>query len=455
MPKQWGWTHGPGRMTERGCFHGRMPRREPSSLPGALALLLALGVVLVLADGSGGAESSSPAPTAAEDSGLDSRELARLAAERTPAVARRVEAVRGLRFDRIPRPRLADTDYLRRLSERQLSRPRAAGDLRADEASLRLLGMIEPEAEIADIASDYTALAAAFYEPRAKRLFVVSDAVPAGPPLVEFVLAHELTHALEDQRFGLPQGGGGSDEQALAESALVEGTATALMSDYAAAHLNAVELASAAAGIVEPQAELPAFLEAQSSFSYLRGREFVEYLRDSAKGWTLVDRAFTEEPPQTSEQILHPAKYLLGERALPVDPLRSPGPGWRELDDDLIGEFLTSQLLQVAEGVVPSAAAEGWGGDRYQLWERRGAGACEDACRSTHALALGWRWDTSRDLDEFRDALVEYVASGLSGDRRGSGSWELDGGWAQVRVSGGVVRLGLGPTAAVARRLAG
>jgi len=431
--------------------------RRGSSLPGTALLLAALSLaLLVAADEPRPQHSTSLSPQGGSGVELDSEELAEIALERTPAVARRVEAIRELRFERVPQPRLADTDYLRRLTERELSRPKLARELRADEAGLRLLGLIEPGAKIESIASDFTALAAAFYDPGAKRLFVVSDAVPAGPALVEFVLSHELTHALEDQRFGLPRSNGpASDERALAQSALVEGTASALMTEYAGRHLSALDLASDAAGIVEPQTELPQFLEAQAMFSYIRGQEFVEDLYARTQSWALVDRAFTERPPRTSEQILHPVTYMLDERALVVPAAPSPGRGWRELDEDLVGEFLTAQVLQLAEGPVPASASEGWGGDRYQLWAPPGAGQCEAACRSGSALAIGWRWDSPADLREFGEALVEYVETGLGGEERGPGSWQLDGGWGHVGVDAGVARLGLGPTAALARRLAG
>ena len=434
-----------------------MSEPRGSSLLATILLLLATALALLLAaPGPRGENVASRSAGRDSGIGLDSEALARLALERTPAVARRVEAIRGLRFERLPRPRIADSDYLRRLTDRELRRPKSMRELRADEAGLRLLGLIEPEAEIESIASDFTASAAAFYEPRARKLFVVSDAVPAGPALVEFVLSHELTHALEDQRFGLPRSsGGGSDEQALAESALVEGTASALMSEYAARHLDLLELASDATALVEPQTELPAFLEAQTTFSYIRGQEFVEHLYGRTDSWALVDRAFTERRPRTSEQILHPVKYLLDERPLSVQGIAPPGRGWRELDEDLVGEFLTTQVLQVAKGAVPQSASEGWGGDRYQLWARRGAGGCEDTCRSDHALAVGWRWDTARDLQEFEEALIDYVKSGLGGRRRGAGAYVLDDGWAQVRVDGDMVRLGLGPTAELAARLVG
>ena len=71
-----------------------------------------------------------------------------------------------------------------------------------------------------------------FYDDRSKRLVVIRDA-GVSRPLLELTLAHELVHALEDQRFGLDVGEGVRDDEVLAEAALAEGTATALMADYA------------------------------------------------------------------------------------------------------------------------------------------------------------------------------------------------------------------------------
>ena len=49
---------------------------------------------------------------------------------------------------------------------------------------------------------------AGYYDPRTKRLRIVKGAATGSRVLAEMVLAHELTHALEDQRFGLELEGG-------------------------------------------------------------------------------------------------------------------------------------------------------------------------------------------------------------------------------------------------------
>jgi hypothetical protein len=416
-----------------------------ASLGGTLALLAALAVALIVSgDGRDRAAATSGTPAAPVTS-LHPEELARLAVAHTPGVARRVEAIRGLRFERLPRPRLSDSDDLRQLVERELSRPRAARDLHADEAALRLLGMIEPEDDLGAIAGDFTALAAAYYDPRKGRLFVLSDAVPAGPAVVEFVLAHELTHALEDQRFGLPSGSAGNDERVLAESALTEGTATALMSEYAVRHLSALDLAAEAAGIEESDVGLPGFLDAQVNFSYFGGQAFVEDLVRRTGDWRVVDNALAERPPSTSEQILHPVKYLLDEPPLPVPGPRDPGRGWERVDADVVGEFMTAQLLRVGDEPVPASITAGWGGDRYELWRRTGT--------DEYAVGIAWRWDSTRDAEEFRSSLDGYLESGLDGDAEGDGLWALREGFAAVAGSGNEVRLAVAPGAAAARRM--
>jgi hypothetical protein len=417
--------------------------------PASLALLIAVAASLALAAGSGGDSPVAGAPADGNGQRLYPAELARIAVERTPRVARRVERLRGLDFRSVPDPQLSDTDELRRLAGRELRREGAARELRADAIALRLLGLLEPEDDVKEIATDLTALAAAYYDPRREELAVVSDAVPAGPEVVEFVLAHELTHALEDERFGLPTATRISDDRYLAELALVEGTATALMIDYARRYLDPFSLGLQAAGIDPGDAgALPGFLEQQVQFTYLGGAEFVDQLRlaaDPAGAWRLVDRAYRHQRPLTTEQVLHPGKYFARERALPVGPGEDPGPGWEEVDEDVIGEFFTAQILRVGlPGEVAERAVAGWGGDRYWLW-RRG---------TDHSLLAVWRWDTVADAREFTGALARYVAAGLGGDPRSGPRWALTGGFAAIGAGGDSVTLALAPTSAIAGRLA-
>ena len=71
-----------------------------------------------------------------------------------------------------------------------------------------------------------------YYDPRSKRMRIVSGNGADSPALVDITLAHELTHALEDQVFGLKEPEGGTDDETTARTALVEGTATFVTSEF-------------------------------------------------------------------------------------------------------------------------------------------------------------------------------------------------------------------------------
>ncbi len=116
-----------------------------------------------------------------------------------------------------------------------------------------------------------------------------------------------------------------------------------------------------------------------------------------------------EDLPTTTEQILHPERYLAGEAAKMVN-LRglSVGPGWQELGRANLGEFGMQNLLLLGLlGDRPrvQAAADGWGGDAFALYGNGDS-------RLFYAESI---WDTPEDAREFMDALVASLA------RRGSG----------------------------------
>ena len=112
---------------------------------------------------------------------------------------------------------------------------------------------------------------------------------------------------------------------------------------------------------------------AQVTFSYFGGQRFVDELRANADGgWDLVDFAYQRRLPATTEQILHPEKYLDDEGALPVPDLPDPGPGWEKVDGGTVGEFFTREILrQDAEEVGADEAAAGLGRRPLRFFRRR------------------------------------------------------------------------------------
>ena len=235
-----------------------------------------------------------------------------------------------------------------------------------------------------------------YYDPRSKRLRIVSGTTPDA--LSEIVLAHELTHALEDQRFGLALKEGESDDAALARLALVEGSATLVMQQYLLRHIGAGQALSGALGsALQTGPELPKFLEDQLIFPYLGGLAFVQALQAQGGGsWKLVDLADRVRRAREHRADPAPGEVGRGRRAAALCGWTSTlGDDWRRAARGTWGEWQTRELL----GGDADEAAAGWGGDRYELWQR---GACaKPPCRENDVLAMKWRWDTEKDAREF------------------------------------------------------
>src|SRR4051794_10021976 len=357
------------------------------------------------------------------------------AAEERPAqpavgvarIAARVEGLRGLRFRSRPDPQRVSPAQARREGLEDLDRSYPESRRKADEEVLKLLGLIDAGIDLRSIsASVFGEGVAGYYDPRSKRLRIVSGTTPDA--LSEMVLAHELTHALEDQRFGLDVGERESDDAALARLALVEGTATAVMQDYFVRYVGAEKaLGGLLSSGFQTGPELPKFLQDQLVWPYLGGAQFIQSLRRTAGGrWTLVDLADRVRVPDSTEQVMHPEKWLAVEKPLPVRFKTGLHDDWRRTAAGTWGEWQTRELV----GGDDEAAA-GWGGDRYELWQR---GACgSPPCRDDDVLVMRWRWDSVKDAREFQAAL------------------RVDG--ATVEGHGDTVTLVLAPTPALARRV--
>src|SRR5690606_30209794 len=147
--------------------------------------------------------------------------------------------------------------------------------------------------------------------------------------------------------------------------------------------------------------DLPGFLMAQIGFPYEHGVVFAQYLYDEG-GWELVNEAYAD-PPSSTEQILHPEKYLEGEEPIEVvvdDHSEVLGDDWVEIEADTYGEFGVMTLLGESDlsSRQITRASQGWGGDAYSIL------MSED-----DELAVVWQteWDSDRDAREFARTYAE------------------------------------------------
>jgi hypothetical protein len=349
----------------------------------------------------------------------------------------RVEAIRSLRFRSLPKPAEVSAAEAKRDGLEDLDRSYPADRRHADEEVLKLLGLLEPGVDLRDVsATIFGQGVAGYYDPRTKRLRVVRGAQTENRVLNEITLAHELTHALEDQRFELDLESSSSDDAGLANLALVEGSATAVMFTYAERHFSAEQtLGGLFASLGQDTGDLPPFIEAQLIFPYVQGQRFVQRLYETGGGsWSLVNSAYRYRPPASTEQILHPDKYLQVEQPDHVALHATPGAGWDRVVSGTWGEWATGELIGNA------GAAAGWGGDRYELW-RRGSADCRAPCRDRDALVMRWRWDTRAAARRFEAALREWLVGRPGPSAVGSRGLE--------------VALAFAPDAHLAQRLVG
>jgi len=340
----------------------------------------------------------------------------------TSAVVAQVEAataaIRGLRARRAVPVSLLDPASFRRLAARAAGGGASAAAIRDEAQPLVLLGVLPRGTDLGRVLRAQAAGdVAAFYDAGTKRFYIPLR--PGGLSLNDRVtIAHEYTHALQDQAFDLgrvrpdPARGGPRDsDRALAATALVEGDANTAMELYAQQTFTQQqytryqrEAAAAAANVKDNRT--PPYLLDGLAFPYDAGALFEERLLSRTVlgvSFAAVDAAF-RHPPVSTREILHPEVYLRDPMA-PAPNLAPPRPalsaGWRRVDSDVVGEFgLRDMLAQRLDAGTAARAADGWRADRYTLFNQR-----------TDFL-MAWRIHTAsvaaaRVLDE---ALRAYVA---------------------------------------------
>ena len=218
---------------------------------------------------------------------------------------------------------------------------------------------------------------AGYYEPADGTMYMASD---LGDEEADATLAHELVHALQDQRWDLErrsQYRAGDGDHSEAVSALAEGDATSAMFDIMIARgapgrgRTALDLPDEVftqqirEGMNQgPGASAPRVMRSSLAAPYIYGTLFVHALRRRG-GWAAVDRAW-DDGPTTSEQIMHPEKWIAHEPPMVVGAptFATLGDGWKVVDEDSEGELGT----RIA----------------FEEWMER-----ED--RGRHERGLGWR----------------------------------------------------------------
>ena len=347
-----------------------------------------------------------------------------------PDVAARVKTrlveTRGLSFRR-PVPMTAvGAEAARAVLEREVRRQFGPDELATLARVYASLGLLAPGTDLERAVLDlYGQQLAGFYDPAGQRMLLVTDSFRPGfftrlleatlrrDLTGELVLAHELTHALQDQHFGLSVGRAdlGEDDAALARRAVYEGDATLAGFAAVAGKLTprrAVSLAgklqSVPGQLARAYPEIPPLIRETAVFPYVAGTNFVSWAYKQA-GWEGVN-VLLFRPPRSTEQVLHPEKYFVRPEYPLVIHLGALAPylkgGWELAEETTLGEFLIQLLGQrFLDAGRARAFAEGWDGDRM-------AGLVRG-----EELATVWltTWDSDGDAAEFFATYAEILAA--------------------------------------------
>jgi hypothetical protein len=411
-------------------------------------------VATILATGTSRAEDAAPKPAPAPASSPAPAATAPTDAQAAAdKIAAEVEQLRGLKFKQPVRAETQSMESFGEFISGELDRE-VPESLRAHYGLIvRALGLYRGpliEDFSAMMTTVMTSQVGAYYDPRKKSFFVLMGNMPE---IMQGVLySHELYHALQDQYFELERytarDSGAkawlrNSDADLARRALIEGEATYMMSmwmvqkmsgkpptrkvmDMVAAQTVNVGLDELRAALkkpgveealgpdlknsVEAANEIPAFIMETMMGVYFKGMGFVHVVHE--KGWPAVETAYTGYAPQSTEQILHPEKWLAQEDPAvfewpKLDKVRALR-GWQLMDDDVLGEF-QMRIIFREQGLTQEAvsAAAGWGGDRYAVFKRKDSDAT--------LLLLRSAWDSEAEAKEFADAW-RRVQAGKFGD---------------------------------------
>ena len=371
-----------------------------------------------------------------------------------------VGRLRGVEFEGAVRVEIADKAGLieyavKRMDEMQLPKAMENANWTA-----HLLGLLTPEQDLEAMTMEVLKeQVGGFYDPGTKSFYLMEGFTG---DLARVILAHELTHALDDRLYDLDgalKARIGNSDQTTAYMSVVEGSGSAVMNRWVMANAGKLDPASmrefSKMGTAALQ-DTPAVIWKPLLATYMTGQRFlsigvrqlrtVEEVRDPNAA---LERAFAK-PPRSSEQILHPEKYWVPEdidEPIMVERERVDLPeGWTLAQEDTFGEMQLALVTELVNGhykvnfgnpmsmmniKYTNAAAAGWGGDSLGLYAK-GAG------RLLHLVTV---WDNEEEAEEFEQAMsmviedfIEPNLALLAGEEGGHGARMTKGGSPTERV---------------------
>jgi len=278
-----------------------------------------------------------------------------------------VEQERGLTFQHPVKVEFLDGAHFDK--EVSVPQPRSASERRAITQTLeelRALGLVHGNPNLAQSENQLTEDGAVgLYVYTKKTVFVRGTSLT---PYVRVTLAHELTHALQDQYFDLTRLRETTRGDGSALTALIEGDAVRVQNAYertlsaADQHTYDQESNTFQQSSGASSSSIPAVLEDVMSYPYAFGPAFIDNLVDHG-GDAAIDNAF-RNPPTAEAQIIDPVAYPIGWQPIPM-PTPSVPHGDRVTDPaSPFGELGLFEVLGSQLGYDTAwKAMQGWAGD--------------------------------------------------------------------------------------------
>jgi len=285
---------------------------------------------------------------------------------------------------------------------------------RKAEGTLKALGIIDPDVNLADqVQRLSTGSVTAFYDVKANELVIRNGQLT---PFMLKTIVHEMVRADYDQHFELdrPSLVAPDDETGAAWDSLVEGTASRIEARFVSALPDADKKSVQAeqqriAGQLPK--DLPDYVLVQYAFPFGSGPKFADYLMTNG-GPARVNAAF-QKPPITTEQIIHPEKFVAGEGPKALANPAADGPAIRS---GSLGQLMISLMLaQVLDPGQAETVADGWGADRYVAW-MNGNQTC---------VRLAIDMDTPDKLTAMGQALADWAKGTPGATVQGSGPYTV------------------------------
>ncbi|MFN2297927.1 MAG: hypothetical protein ACK2UB_03695 [Anaerolineales bacterium] len=369
---------------------------------------------------------------------------------------RQVEDLRGLTPDEPVPVYVVSRQQAEAVLQAELDRLGIRETIGDESKALVALGFIKPTYDLEKYA--LTRLAdgvMGFYMPEQRMIFVIGSRF-AG--MEKWTFSHEYDHALVHAYYpavGIMEDDplcAGDSQRCEAIRALVEGDAVWLMVQWYQQYASVYDIQDIGAYqfpySMPPEDNTPPYMYPAVDFPYLQGMDFVNYFYQKGN-WARVNKIY-ENLPVSTEQILHPQKYEIGEKPIPMeipDLQAVLGEAWSVAKSDTLGEFMTYLLLsygadafaQISDDQAITASA-GWGGDHYLVFS---SGDGEQLL-----LSAEWAWDTDKDATEFHSRMKEYLDMRFRGEQTEAPAgdcWTMNDATACVYRSGRYILWVLGP----------